>query len=79
MLVSLKNKGKLTAGQIKEYANDMERKLEYEIQNMFRYNNRTTNGQISTFVPVLHKDMIYGRLDKSFVTPSIFAEAFKNC
>ena len=43
---------------------------------MFRYNNRTTNGQISTFVPVLHKDMIYGRLDKSFVTPSIFAEAF---
>ena len=76
MLVSLKNKGKLTAGQIKEYANDRERKLEYEIQNMFRYNNRTTNGQISTFVPVLHKDMIYGRLDKSFVTPSIFAEAF---
>lgn len=76
MLISLKNKGKITDKQAKEYATDMERKLEYEIQNMFRYNNRTTNGQISTFVPVLHKDMLYGKLSKSHMTPSMITEAF---
>ena len=76
MLISLKNKGKLSDKQVKEYAVDMERKLDYEIQNMFRYNNRTTNGQITTFAPVLHKDMLYGQLDKFFVTPSIIMEAF---
>lgn len=70
MLVSLKNKGKITDKQVKEYSLDMERKLDYEIQNMFRYNNRTTNGQISTFAPVLHKDMMYTHFEKSFITPS---------
>ncbi len=76
MLIALKNRGKLTDEQLKEYTVDMERKLEYEIQNMLRYNNRTTNGQISTFAPVLHKDMIYGQFDKAFVTPSIIIEEF---
>ena len=47
MLLSLKKRGKLTDEQIKEWSNDNEKKLDYEIQNMFRYNNRTTSGQIS--------------------------------
>ena len=75
MISSLKNKGKITDKQAKEYATDMERKLDYEINNMFRYNNRTTNGQISTFAPVLHKDMMYGQPDKSYVKPSVMKEA----
>lgn len=74
MIASLKHKGKLTDKQAKEDSLNMEKKLDYEIQNMFRYNNRTTNGQISTFAPVLHKDMTYGQFDKSFVTPSIIVE-----
>lgn len=76
MLISLKNKGKITDKQVREYALDMEKKLEYEINNMFRYNNRTTNGQISTFVPVLHKEMFYTQPDKSFVRPSVIIEEF---
>lgn len=76
MITSLKSKGKLTDKQAKEYLVDMERKLEYEIQNMFRYNNRTTNGQITTFTPVLHKDMLYNQPDKSFIKPSIIIDAF---
>ena len=75
MLVSLKGKGQITDKQLMEYATDMEKKLEYEILNMFRYNNRTTNGQISTFVPVLHKDIMYGQPDKVIVTPSIMEDA----
>lgn len=76
MLVSLKSKGKLTDSQLAEYASDMEKRLEYEINNMFRYNNRTTNGQISVFVPVLHKDMISGQLDRAYVTPAVINDAF---
>ena len=76
MIASLKSKGKLTDKQAKEYLVDMERRLEYEIQNMFRYNNRTTSGQIATFTPVLHKDIIYNQPDKSFKKPSTIIEAF---
>ena len=57
MLLSMKKRGKITEEQLNQYLNDNEQKLDYEIQNMFRYNNRTTSGQISIFVPVLHKDM----------------------
>ncbi|NLP16189.1 MAG: Crp/Fnr family transcriptional regulator [Clostridiales bacterium] len=78
MLMSMKNKGKLTDKQTKEYVSDMSKKLEYEIQNMFRYNNRITNGQISTFVPVLHREMMFGQPDKAFVTANTIKEAFDN-
>lgn len=75
MISSLRGKGQITDAQALEYANDMEKKLDYEINNMLRYNNRTTNGQISTFVPVLHKDIMYGQPDKSYMTSGIMAEA----
>lgn len=75
MLLSLKKKGQLTDKQIKEWSEDKERKLDYEIQNMFRYNNRTTSGQITTFVPVLHKDILINQPDRSYLTPSKVIEA----
>jgi hypothetical protein len=56
MLSEMKKQGKLTEKECISWLSDSEKKLDYEIKNMFRYNNRTTNGQISTFVPVLHKD-----------------------
>lgn len=67
-LAALKKQGKLTEKEMREQLDNKERKLEYEIKNMFRYNNRTTNGQISTFVPVLHKDMVINQFDQSYVT-----------
>lgn len=66
-LLSLKKRGKLTATQIKEWNEDSEKKLDYEIQNMFRYNNRTTSGNITTFIPVLHKDILIINPDKSYL------------
>jgi hypothetical protein len=65
MLTGMKKQGKLTEKEALQWMADPVKKLEYEIQNMFRYNNRTTNGQISSFVPVLHKDLLandFGRL-----------------
>lgn len=69
-LLSLKKKGKLTDKDIKDLNNNKDYKLEYEIQNMFLYNNRTTSGQISIFVPVLHKDLYLSQPDKSYITPN---------
>lgn len=74
MLLSLKSRGMISDQQLKEFINDNERKLEYEIQNMFRYNNRITNGQISTFVPVLHKDLLINLPDKIYLTTNKIKE-----
>lgn len=68
MLLSLKKRGKLTTAQIKEWNEDKDKKLDYEIQNMFRYNNRVASGQITIFVPVLHKDTLIISPDKSYIT-----------
>lgn len=77
MLISMKKRGMITDKQLKEYSEDNERKLEYEIQNMFRYNNRITSGQISTFVPVLHKDSLMNLPEKSYVTPDKIMESME--
>jgi len=68
MLLDMKRQGRLNENQILEWQTDRNRKLEYEIQNMFRYNNRIVNGQITSFVPVLHKDMLIGDMDRIKVT-----------
>lgn len=77
MLFSLKKRGKITDEQMKQLAEDKENKLDYEIQNMFRYNNRTTSGQITTFVPVLHKDVLFSRIEKSYITPNTVMKGFE--
>lgn len=69
MLADMKRQGKLTETEVKEWLTDRDKKLEYEIQNMFRYNNRTTNGKITTFVPVLHKDLLSQSLERILITP----------
>ena len=75
MLASLKKQGKLTDKEVKAWMDNSEKKLEYEIQNMFRYNNRTTNGQITTFVPVLHKDQWSNDIERLYLTASKVNEA----
>jgi hypothetical protein len=37
---------------------------------MFRYNNRTTNGQISSFVPILHKELLANDFERLYISPS---------
>lgn len=78
MLTSLKRQGKLSEKELKEWSESSERKLEYEIQNMFRYNNRLANGQISTFAPVLQKEMLVNSVDKSYLPPSRIIDTMKD-
>jgi len=68
MVASLKKQAKLTEKEAKEWLVDPERKLDYEILNMFRYNNRITNGQIGSFVPILHKELMGNDLRRLQVT-----------
>jgi hypothetical protein len=75
MVAGLRKQAKLTDAEVKEWLTSPERKLEYEIQNMFRYNNRLANGQITTFVPYLHKEALSDRLDKILLTPKKVNEA----
>ena len=77
MLASLKKQGRFSEKELQDWSTNPERKLEYEIQNMFRYNNKTTNGQISTFVPVLHKDILVNAFDRSYIPPSKIIETMK--
>lgn len=77
VLFSMKRRGDLTDQEMSDLLESKDSRLEHEIQNMFRYNNRITSGQITTFVPVLHKDAFLNHLDKSHITPSIVMESMK--
>jgi hypothetical protein len=70
MISGLKKQGKLTEKEAHKWLTDPEKKVDYEIQNMFRYNNRTTSGQITSFVPVLHKEQWAYNVDRLQTTSS---------
>jgi hypothetical protein len=75
MVNGLKKQGKLSEKEARLWLEDPIKKVEYEIQNMFRYNNRTTSGQITTFVPVLHKDSWMNTIERSLLTSAAINEA----
>lgn len=77
VLASYKKQGKYSDSELKEMAVNPDIRLEYEIQNMIRYNNRTTNGQITSFVPVLHKDMSDSTFDRLYLTPDKVADSVR--
>ena len=63
-----KKMGEITAEQEKQLANDQMKKLEHEMQNMFRYNHRIVNGQPSVFVPVLCSEQMMSSPAKAAIT-----------
>lgn len=75
MVASLKKQGKLTEKEALRWMTDSEKRLDYEIQSVFRYNNRTTNGQISSFVPILHKELWSSDIERIQVTRAKINEA----
>lgn len=63
-----KRTGDITEQQEKEYLEDGRRKVLFEIDNMFVSNNKIVNGKLSTYVPILYKDEIFGSLDRLYLT-----------
>lgn len=68
MLREQKKLGEITADEEKKLANDQMKKLEYELQNMFRYNHRIVNGQPSVFVPVLCSEQMMSGPARAAIT-----------
>ena len=63
-----KRTGGITEKQEREYLEDYPRKVMFEIDNMFISNNKIVNGKLSTYVPVLYKEGIYGNIDRLFLS-----------
>lgn len=63
-----KRTGQITEKQEKELLEDNIKKVKFEISNMFISNNKIVNGKLSTYVPVLYSDEIYGHLERLYVT-----------
>jgi len=66
-------------GQAKEkdkaaYCNDMDGRLSFEIDNMFRTNHKLCQGQIQLYFPILHKDRAPSSPIRSLVTPALIKE-----
>lgn len=76
-LRDMKKTGQIREEEMKQYLEDPKRKLSYEITNMFRYNNRSTSGQMGAFVPFLYKDLFMGHLDQSYMATDRVNELFK--
>ena len=70
----LKRRGAVTEKDKLEYDGDRNKRLDFEISNMFRTNNKLCHGQISMYFPVLHREMITRELSKSIVTPELVSE-----
>lgn len=68
MLREQKKMGEINAEEEKKLANDQMKKLEYEMQNMFRYNHRIVNGQPSVFVPVLCSEQMMSGPARAAIT-----------
>lgn len=77
MVRQMSKRKEITPKEEQEYYTNQEKKLNYEIINMFQYNMRLTNGKISTFVPILFEDMLTNDLESSLVTPARVNEAMK--
>lgn len=70
-----KRTGKITEKQEKELLEDNRKKVIFEIENMFVSNNKILNGKLSTYVPILYEDEIYGHLDRMFLSKQQLCDA----
>ena len=67
MLRELRKSGQISEEEEKTRLQDYEKRLHYEIQNLFRYNHRLVNGLPNTFVPFLYEDLLGGSPERTFL------------
>lgn len=72
-------KRKLVSDQDKTaYDRDFKAKVNFEINNMLKTNQKVCHGHISSYFPILHRDIITRDLEKSIVTPAHIKQALDN-
>lgn len=65
-----KRKGELTDKDKSNYEADSDGRLAHETDNLFKLGQRLCFGQVSGYLPILHKEMIGRDLQDSLVTPA---------
>lgn len=60
------------------YDRDFKAKVNFEITNMLKTNQKVCHGHISSYFPILHKDIITRDLEKAVVTPTRLQQALNN-
>lgn len=70
MLRDLRKGGQITEEEEKAKLRDYDERLHYEICNLFRYNHRLVNGQLSIFVPFLYDELLAGGVERSYLSKS---------
>ena len=75
MLREQKKAGQISAEEEKAKLKDYDERLHYEIQNLFRYNHRLVNGQLSIFVPFLYEELLGGDPERFFLSKSVVQAA----
>lgn len=66
VLREMKKRGTIDEKGEKELLQSGAKKLEYEVKEVLAHGSRIVNGQLSTFVPILHSEMMIGDLVRAF-------------
>ncbi len=70
-----KRNGEITEKQEKLFLQDKEKRVAFEVDNMFTSNNKIVNGKLSTYVPILYKDQFYGDVQRLFISKRQLCDA----
>ncbi len=73
----MKKRNVMSDEDLKKYAENMENRVDFEIQNMFALNHRLANGNISNFVPFLYSDGINWSFASSKITKTSINEVIE--
>lgn len=74
-LMDMYKNAKITKEQVKEFLDNQDMKVEFEIKNMFASVNKTTYGKITTFCPILDSYDIINSVEKMLVTAQKIEDA----
>ncbi|MCX7771560.1 MAG: hypothetical protein N2376_00415 [Clostridia bacterium] len=74
----MKKRRMVTDSDKARYDGDYTAKVNFEITNMLKTNQKVCHGHMGSYFPVLHKDMITRDLEKAVVTPSRLEKAFND-
>lgn len=73
----MKKRGEVQDSDKAAYENSADKRLSFEISNMFKQNHRLCSRSIRTYFPILYDENIVMDLDKALVTPQKIEEAVR--
>ena len=74
----MKVAGKITAEEEMKLSKDKDKRLSFELENMFPQVNKVTFGRLSSFTPVFSESNVIKSLPASLVTPDMIINILKN-